>query len=41
MKTFPQEAAELFKAAEDNAKYRYKTYKRMAAMDWSDAKTEE
>ena len=32
---FPEEAAELFQAAEDNAKWRYNTYKRMAAMDWS------
>ena len=38
MKTFPQEAAELFKAAEKNAQYRYKSYKRMAACDWSDVK---
>ncbi|MDO5571456.1 MAG: pyruvate:ferredoxin (flavodoxin) oxidoreductase [Bacteroidales bacterium] len=35
MKTFPQEAGELFKAAEQNAKYRYKSYKRMAAQDWT------
>ena len=36
MKTFPQQASELFKAAEENAKYRYKSYKRMASTDWSD-----
>jgi pyruvate-ferredoxin/flavodoxin oxidoreductase len=41
LKTFPQEAAELFKAAEENAKYRYKTYLRMAQQDWSDCKKEE
>ena len=41
MKTFPQEAGELFEAAEKNAQYRYKTYKRMAASDWSDAKEEQ
>ena len=41
LKTFPQEAGELFKAAEENAKYRYKTYKRMAAQDWTDCKKEE
>ncbi len=31
-KSFPKEAAELFKAAEENAKWRYATYKRMADM---------
>ncbi|MGL4292988.1 MAG: pyruvate:ferredoxin (flavodoxin) oxidoreductase [Bacteroidales bacterium] len=41
LKTFPQEAAELFKAAEENAKYRYKSYQRMAAQDWSNCKKEE
>ncbi|MEG1616301.1 MAG: pyruvate:ferredoxin (flavodoxin) oxidoreductase [Bacteroidales bacterium] len=41
LKTFPQEASELFKAAEENAKYRYKSYKRMASTDWSDVATEE
>jgi pyruvate-ferredoxin/flavodoxin oxidoreductase len=41
LKTFPQEAGELFKAAEENAKYRYKTYLRMAQQDWSDCKKEE
>jgi len=34
-KTFPEEAAELFAAAEKNAKWRYNSYKRMAAMDYS------
>ncbi|MEI6681778.1 MAG: pyruvate:ferredoxin (flavodoxin) oxidoreductase [Bacteroidota bacterium] len=29
---FPEEAGELFKAAEDNAKWRYNNYKRLAAM---------
>lgn len=31
-KTFPAEAEVLFKAAEENAKWRYKTYQKMAAM---------
>ncbi len=31
-KAFPAEAAELFKAAEENARWRYNAYKRMAAM---------
>ena len=29
-KSFPEEAMELFKAAEENAKWRYKSYVRMA-----------
>jgi len=33
--TFPQEAEKLFKEAEENAKWRYMSYKRMAAMDYS------
>jgi pyruvate-ferredoxin/flavodoxin oxidoreductase len=33
-KAFPAEAAELFKAAEDNAKWRYRSYQRMASMNW-------
>lgn len=33
--SFPQEAGELFQAAEENAKWRYSTYKRMAEMDYS------
>ena len=35
MQQFPAEAAQLFEAAEDNAKWRYNNYKRMASMDWS------
>jgi pyruvate-ferredoxin/flavodoxin oxidoreductase len=34
-KSFPQEAERLFVAAEENAKWRYNSYKRMAAMDFS------
>jgi pyruvate-ferredoxin/flavodoxin oxidoreductase len=34
MKAFPAEASELFKAAEQNAKWRYNAYKRMAAMEF-------
>ena len=34
-KAFPKEAAELFIAAEENAKWRYESYKRMAAMEYS------
>jgi pyruvate-ferredoxin/flavodoxin oxidoreductase len=34
-KTFPAEADALFKAAEDNAKWRYNQYKRMAGMNWT------
>ena len=34
MKQYPAEAEELFQAAEDNAKWRYKSYKRMAGQDW-------
>lgn len=33
-KSFPQEAEELFKAAETNAKWRYESYKRFAAMQY-------
>jgi len=33
--SFPEEAVELFKAAEDNAKWRYKSYQRMASMDFT------
>ena len=32
---YPTEAAELFQAAEDNAKWRYNSYVRLAAQDWS------
>jgi len=35
LQTFPKEAAELFKAAEENAKWRHEMYKRYAAMDFS------
>ncbi len=34
-KSFPAQADELFAAAEDNAKWRYNSYKRLAAMDFS------
>lgn len=34
-KAFPKEAVELFQAAEENAKWRYNSYKRLAAMDFS------
>ena len=34
-KSFPKEAAELFKAAETNAKWRFDSYRRLAAMDYS------
>ncbi len=34
-KSFPAEADQLFKAAEENAKWRYRSYQRMANMDWS------
>jgi pyruvate-ferredoxin/flavodoxin oxidoreductase len=34
-KAFPEEAAHLFKAAQDNARWRYNSYVRMAAMDFS------
>jgi len=34
MKSFPAEAAELFSAAEENAKWRYNSYKRLANMDY-------
>ncbi|HPR73477.1 MAG TPA: pyruvate:ferredoxin (flavodoxin) oxidoreductase [Bacteroidales bacterium] len=39
IKTFPDEAKTLFKVAEENAKRRYTSYKRLAAIDFS--KTEE
>jgi pyruvate-ferredoxin/flavodoxin oxidoreductase len=35
LKSFPKEAEVLFKAAEENAKWRYKSYQRLAAMDFS------
>ena len=34
-KSFPKDAEELFKAAEENAKWRYDGYKRVAAMDYT------
>ena len=34
MKQYPSEAAELFKAAEDNAKWRYNNYCRLAKQQW-------
>ncbi|PTN06359.1 pyruvate:ferredoxin (flavodoxin) oxidoreductase [Mangrovibacterium marinum] len=40
MKSFPEQAAELFAAAEENAKWRLAGYKRLAAMDFSAAKEE-
>ncbi len=38
IKTFPAEAETLFKAAEENAKWRYRSYQRLAAIEY--AKTE-
>jgi pyruvate-ferredoxin/flavodoxin oxidoreductase len=35
-KQYPAEAAELFRAAEENAKWRYNNYKRQAAQAWSE-----
>ncbi len=35
VKAFPGEAEVLFKAAEENAKWRYKTYQRLAVMDFA------
>jgi len=37
MKQFPAEAAELFVAAENNAKWRYNSYRRLAAESWGAA----
>lgn len=34
MKQYPAEAGELFQAAEDNAKWRFNNYKRLAAQAW-------
>ncbi len=34
MKQYPAEAAELFQAAEDNAKWRYNNYRRLAKQQW-------
>ncbi len=36
IKAFPEEAKTLFAAAEDNSKWRYNYYKRLAAMDFSE-----
>jgi pyruvate-ferredoxin/flavodoxin oxidoreductase len=36
MKAFPGEAKELFKAAQENAKWRYNSYKRMADNNWGE-----
>lgn len=38
IKAFPKEAAELFIAAEENAKWRYESYKRLASLDYSTSK---
>jgi pyruvate-ferredoxin/flavodoxin oxidoreductase len=40
IKAFPDEAKILFKAAEENAKWRYNSYKRLAAMEYA-AKSEQ
>ena len=37
MKQYPAEAEELFQAAEDNAKWRYNNYKRLANQAWGAA----
>ncbi|MCF8223743.1 MAG: pyruvate:ferredoxin (flavodoxin) oxidoreductase [Bacteroidales bacterium] len=34
MKSFPEEAKELFKAAEENSKWRYNSYKRLASLEY-------
>ncbi|MDD4430062.1 MAG: thiamine pyrophosphate-dependent enzyme, partial [Bacteroidales bacterium] len=34
MKQYPDQAEELFRAAEENALWRYKSYKRMAGLSW-------
>ena len=39
-KTDPQEADELFKAAEENAKWRYNSYKRLSKENWGAEVTE-
>ena len=36
MKQYPNEAEELFKAAQDNAKWRYKSYLRMLSTQWTE-----
>jgi pyruvate-ferredoxin/flavodoxin oxidoreductase len=35
VKMFPKEAAELFAAGEQNAKWRYNNYKRLAQMEYA------
>ena len=40
LKTFPKEAEELFAASESDAKWRYDTYKRYVAMDYSNEQKE-
>jgi pyruvate-ferredoxin/flavodoxin oxidoreductase len=40
-KSFPETADDLFKAAEENAKWRFNSYKRLAAMDYSKDKSDE
>jgi pyruvate-ferredoxin/flavodoxin oxidoreductase len=40
-KAFPKEAEELFKAAEDNARWRHSIYQRHADMNWAKAAVEE
>jgi len=37
IKAFPAEAEVLFKVAEENAKWRYNVYKRLAAMEFAKA----
>jgi pyruvate-ferredoxin/flavodoxin oxidoreductase len=39
IKAFPEEAEVLFKAAEENAKWRYKSYQRLAAMEFAPLET--
>ena len=39
-KQYPQEADELFKAAEENAKWRYNSYKRLSKENWGAEVTE-
>ena len=36
MKQYPADAADLFQAAEDNAKWRYRSYLRMQSENWSE-----
>jgi pyruvate-ferredoxin/flavodoxin oxidoreductase len=40
LKAFPEEANELFGAAEENAKWRYNTYKRLAEINFEEAAAE-